>query len=169
MRSVDRQHAGSNASNSRSSAVSRRTGNYSEDRRFARHVTRERQLVSSGTEWEDAVGYSRAVRVGDTVHVSGTTATDDEGNVVGVDDPREQTRYALELAVNALEEAGAAATDVVRTRLYVTDVDDWEAIGAAHAAFFDDVRPAATMVQVERLIDPDHLVEVELEAIRTDD
>ncbi|MFC3958665.1 RidA family protein [Halovivax cerinus] len=128
-------------------------------------MSQERQLVSSGTEWEDAVGYSRAVRVGDTVHVSGTTATDEDGDVVGVDDPREQTRYALELAVGALREANASVDDVVRTRLYVTDVDDWPEIGAAHADVFDEVRPAATMVQVERLIDPEHLVEVELEAI----
>lgn len=127
-----------------------------------------RQHVRSGTEWEDAVGYSRAVRVGDTVHVSGTTATNEDGEVVAVGDPGEQTRYALDLAVTALEEAGTSAADVVRTRMYVTDVDDWPEIGAAHAEVFDEVRPAATMVQVDRLIDPDHLVEVELEAIRAD-
>ncbi|WP_254863378.1 RidA family protein [Halovivax gelatinilyticus] len=132
-------------------------------------MTTERQLVDSGTEWEDAVGYSRAVRAGDTVHVSGTTATDENGDVVGVGDPYERTWFALSLATDALEAAGASTTDVVRTRLYVTDVEDWEEIGAAHAEYFADVRPAATMVQVAQLIDPDHLVEVELEAIRTDE
>ncbi|ELZ08582.1 endoribonuclease L-PSP [Halovivax asiaticus JCM 14624] len=128
-------------------------------------MSRERRQVASGTEWEDTVGYSRAVRVGDTVHVSGTTATDENGDVVGVGEPREQTRHALELGIDALEAADASVSDVVRTRLFVTDIDDWPEIGAAHAEFFDDVRPAATMVQVERLIDPEHLVEVELEAI----
>ncbi|WP_247729082.1 RidA family protein [Halovivax limisalsi] len=132
-------------------------------------MTRPRQRVSSGTEWEDAVGYSRAVRAGDTVHVAGTTATGEDGAVVGVGDPGRQTRYALGLAIEALEETGATASDVVRTRLYVTDVDDWPEIGSAHAEYFGDVRPAATMVQVERLIDPDHLVEVELEAILSDE
>lgn len=125
----------------------------------------ERQHVSSGTEWEAAVGYSRAIRVGDRVSVSGTTATDEEGNVVGVGDPEAQTERAIANVERALEESGATLDDVVRTRIYVTDIDDWEAIGRAHEAAFGDVRPATSMVQVERLIDPELLVEIEAEAI----
>jgi len=128
----------------------------------------ERQLVSSGTEWEAAVGYSRAIRVGDRVSVSGTTATDGEGNVVGVDDPGAQAEQAIANVERALVEAGATLEDVVRTRMYVTDIDDWEAIGCAHEAAFGDVRPATSMVQVERLIDPELLVEVEAEAVVRD-
>ena len=124
----------------------------------------ERKLIESDTEWESAVGYSRAVRVGPHVYVSGTTATDDAGQVIGVGDPYEQTREALAIAVDAVEEAGGTVGDVVRTRMFVTDIDDWEAVGTAHREYFGDVRPAATMVQVDRLIDPDHLVEVEVEA-----
>jgi enamine deaminase RidA (YjgF/YER057c/UK114 family) len=121
----------------------------------------ERQTVSSGTEWEPKVGYSRAVRTGREVHVSGTTATDEEGELVGEGDPYDQTAQALRNVERALEEAGAAIEDVVRTRLYVTDVEQWEEIGRAHAEVFDEVRPATSMVQVERLIDPEMLVEVE--------
>ena len=124
----------------------------------------ERQRVASGTEWESRVGYSRAVRVGDRVLVSGTTATDEDGDVVG-GTPAEQTRRALSNVERALEEAGASLADVVRTRLYVTDVDDWEAIGEVHGEFFGDVRPAATMVEVSALIDPALCVEVECEAV----
>ena len=121
----------------------------------------DRERVSSGTEWESAVGYSRAVRVGDEIHVSGTTATDDDGQVVGVGDPYAQTVQALDNVAAALSALDASLDDVVRTRLFVTDIDDWEAIGRAHADAFGDVRPATTMVQVERLIDPEMLVEVE--------
>ncbi|MEY7852066.1 RidA family protein [Natrarchaeobius sp. A-rgal3] len=128
----------------------------------------ERRTVSSGTEWEPKVGYSRAVRAGSQVHVAGTTATDDEGNVVGVGDPYRQTERALEIVREALEEAGATIEDVVRTRLYVTDIDNWEEIGRAHGEVFGEVRPAASMVEVERLIDPDHLVELEAVAIVDD-
>ena len=128
----------------------------------------ERRLVSSGTAWEPRVGYSRAVRVGPHVHVSGTTATDDDGNVVGVDDPYEQTRQALSNVEAALAEAGASFADVVRTRLFVTDIDRWEAVGDAHAEAFADVRPATSMVEVSRLIDPAMLVEVEATAIVDD-
>jgi len=124
----------------------------------------ERRRVSSGTEWEPKVGYSRAIRAGDTVHVAGTTATDD-GEVVAPGDPRRQTEVALEIVADALREAGASVEDVVRTRLFVTDIDDWEAIGRAHGAVFGDVRPAATMVEVDRLIDDDAVVEVEAVAI----
>ena len=125
----------------------------------------DRQTVSSGTEWESRVGYSRAVRTGDRVFVSGTTATDEDGEIVGVGDPEAQTERAIANVERALEDAGATLDDVVRTRMFVTDVDDWEAIGRAHEAAFGDVRPATSMVQVERLIDPELLVEIEAEAV----
>jgi enamine deaminase RidA (YjgF/YER057c/UK114 family) len=125
----------------------------------------ERRTLSSGTEWEPRVGYSRAVRVGDRISVSGTTATDDAGAVVAVGDPYGQAKRAMENAVAAVEAAGGAAGDVVRTRMYVVDIDDWEAIGRAHADVFGAVRPATTMVEVSRLVDPDLLVEIEAEAV----
>ena len=125
----------------------------------------DRQLVSSGTEWEPTVGYSRAVRAGSQVHVAGTTATDERGDVVAPGDPYAQTKRALEIVADAPEEAGASIDDVVRTRLYVTDIDDWEEIGRAHGEVFGDVRPAASMVEVQRLIDPEHLVEIEAVAV----
>jgi len=129
----------------------------------------ERRLVSSGTEWESRVGYSRAVRVGPHVHVSGTTATDEDGNVVGAGDPYAQTRQALSNVERALAEAGASLADVVRTRLFVTDIDRWEAVGDAHAETFADVRPTTSMVEVSRLIDPELLVEVEATALVHED
>jgi len=129
----------------------------------------ERQRVSTGTEWEATVGYSRAVRAGDRVVVAGTTATDEEGEPVAVGDPYGQTKRALALVEDALAEAGAELADVVRTRLFVTDVDDWPEIGRAHGEVFGEVRPAATMVEVQQLIDPDLLVEVEAEAIVAED
>ena len=122
--------------------------------------------VGSGTAWEASVGYSRAVRVGDLVHVAGTTAVRD-GEVVGVGDAYVQTRVALQIVGEALDACGASFADVVRTRLYVTDIRRWEEIGRAHGEVFADVRPAATMVQVSALIDPDLLVEVEAEAVVT--
>jgi enamine deaminase RidA (YjgF/YER057c/UK114 family) len=125
----------------------------------------ERTHVSSGTEWEDAVGYSRAVRAGNRVAVAGTTATGPDGDPVAPGDPYQQTRHALGLVAVALDEAGASPDDVIRTRLFVTDVDDWEAVGRAHAEMFGDVRPAATMVEVSRLAHPDLVVEVEAEAL----
>ena len=121
----------------------------------------DRKTVDSGTEWESLVGYSRAVRAGGEVHVSGTTATDEDGELVGEGDPYAQAKQALANVERALEAAGASVDDVVRTRLYVTDVDEWEAIGRAHRETFGDVCPATSMVQVERLIDPDMAVEVE--------
>ncbi|WP_276252589.1 RidA family protein [Halomontanus rarus] len=125
----------------------------------------ERRTITSGTEWESTVGYARAVVVDGRVHVSGTTATDDLGAVVGEGDPYEQTRTALENVASALERAGASLEDVVRTRLFVTDIDDWEAVGRAHEECFGKIRPATSMLEVRRLVDPAMVVEVEAEAV----
>jgi enamine deaminase RidA (YjgF/YER057c/UK114 family) len=123
-----------------------------------------RQQVSTGSPWEDVVGYSRAVRVGDTIHVAGTTASRD-GQVVGVGDAYTQAKVALEIIVAALAELGATPADVVRTRMFVTDISQWEDIGRAHGEVFSEVRPAASMLQVAGLIDPALLVEIEADAI----
>jgi enamine deaminase RidA (YjgF/YER057c/UK114 family) len=124
-----------------------------------------RQNVSGNSPWEPIVGYSRAVRVGQVVHVAGTTATGDDGRIVGKGDPYAQTVQVFKNIERALLTAGAEMRHVVRTRMFVTDISQWEAVGRAHGEVFRHVRPVATMVEVSRLIDPDMLVEIEVEAI----
>ena len=125
----------------------------------------DRIRVSSGTKWEPIVGYSRVVRVGNIVHVAGTTATDSEGNIVGVGDARAQSHQAFKNIKWALESVGASLNDVVRTRIFVTDISKWEEIGSVHGEYFKDIRPVTTMVEVNHLINPEMILEIEVEAI----
>lgn len=124
----------------------------------------KRKNISSNTKWEDIVGYSRAVRVGNIIEVAGTTAVDGE-EVIGVGNPYEQTKFIFQKIEKALIEAGASMKDVVRTRMFVTNMDDWEAIGKAHGEFFKEIKPAATMLEVSRFIDEKILIEIEVSAV----
>ncbi len=125
----------------------------------------KRLNISSGAKWEDIVGYSRAVKIGNAIEVAGTTAVDENGEVVGLNDPYEQTKYSLAKIEKALVEAGASMKDVVRTRMFVTDISKWEEIGRAHGEFFREIKPAASMIEVKGLINPELLVEIEVTAI----
>ena len=121
--------------------------------------------ISSGAKWEDIVGYSRAVRIGNMIEVAGTTAVDENGQVVGLNDPGGQTKFILSKIEKALTAAGATLKDVIRTRMFVTNIADWETIGRAHGLYFKDIKPVATMVEVKALISPELLIEIEATAI----
>lgn len=125
----------------------------------------KRQNISSNTKWEPLIGYSRAVRIGQTIYVSGTTATNHKGEVVGKGDPYRQTVKIIENIETALQKAGAELSDVVRTRVYVTDMSHWEEVGEVHGEFFGNILPATSMIEVSRLIDQDMLVEIEAVAV----
>ena len=124
-----------------------------------------RLLISSGTEWEQLVGFSRAVRVDRFISVSGTTATDDDGNPVGVGDVAVQADYIIQKIERALNEAGATLEDVVRTRIYMLDADQWEAVGRVHGKYFSEIRPANTLVEISKIVGDEYLVEIEADAI----
>ncbi len=125
----------------------------------------QRTNYSSGAKWEDIVGYSRAVKMGNTVEVTGTVAVDDNNNLVGGNDAYEQTRFIIQKIEKALQRAGASLNDVVRTRMFVTDISRWEEYGKAHGEFFKDIKPCTTMVEVSKLISPEYLIEIEATAI----
>ena len=121
--------------------------------------------ISSGAIWEEIVGYSRAIQTGNVIEVAGTTAINEKGEVVGINDPYIQTRYIIQIAEKALKELGADLTNVIRTRIFTTDISKWEEIGKAHGEFFREINPVATMVQVSKLINPEILVEIEFSAL----
>ena len=127
-------------------------------------MSASRRNIDSGTTWEAMAGYSRAVRVGSTIHVSGTTATDADGKLVGGEDPGAQARYAIEKIERAIKSLGGELTDVVRTRVYVSDIANWEPVARVHGEFFGEIRPANTLVEA-KLVGPQYLVEIEAEAI----
>lgn len=127
-------------------------------------MTQQRQFVSSGTIWEEMAGYSRAVRVGNQIHVSGTTATDADGRLVGGNDPVAQTQFIIDKIERAIQQLGGRLEDVVRTRIFISNIADWDAVARAHGARFNQIRPANTLVSAQ-LVGPQYLVEMEAEAI----
>ena len=127
-----------------------------------------RTNYSSGAKWEDIVGYSRAVKVGNTIEVTGTVAVDENNNLIGGNDAYEQTKFIIQKIEKVLQKAGSSLKDVVRTRMFVTDISRWEEYGKAHGAFFSEIKPCTTMVEVKSLIDPSFLVEIEASAIITE-
>lgn len=129
----------------------------------------QRLNISSGAKWEDIIGYSRAVKIGSLIEVAGTTALNDDGRVVGINDPYQQTKFIIAKIEKALNSAGATLNDVIRTRMFVTDINDWEQIGRAHAEYFMEIKPASSMVEIRSLISPELLVEVEVTAIVQDE
>ncbi len=125
--------------------------------------------VSSGAKWEDIVGYSRAIQVGNVIEIAGTTAVDERGEVVGINDPYNQTKYIIQKAEKALKELDADLSNVIRTRIFTTDISKWEEIGKAHGEFFREIKPVATMVEVSKLISTETLVEIEFSAVKPQD